>query len=226
MPLKYSIVEELSSNNPSRLLFPGFYNDLNKDYLNTSATIDLSNLSPVELVSSNLQNIKEIDSFLPSQILPPRLPEIPQYVDIDFSQENIRIPRYTPPGEPEVKPPLTYQAKKSSYVPYFQPSKPNTSGKAPGYTPRFKSPKTNFVSDERTRPVRYISKQSVEDPFDQSFGFIPPSYTPKSKRTQGRVEFTFSPSYTPKNKKPKETTQSKQSPAYLSKEYLKKASRY
>lgn len=117
-----------------------------------------------------------------------------------------------------------YQARKSSYVPYFQPSKPNTTGEAPSYISKSRpSSKSSFVSDV---PPSYINKKSIEDPFDQSFGFISPSYISRDRKTQERIVPTSAPSYISRDRKPQERTQPTQSPSYISKEYLKKASRY
>lgn len=117
-----------------------------------------------------------------------------------------------------------YQARKSSYVPYFQSTKSNTTGETPNYISISRpSSKSSFTSDA---PPSYINKKSIEDPFDQSFGFISPNYISRDRKTQERIVPTSAPSYTAKNKRPKERTQPTQSPSYISKEYLKRASRY
>ena len=117
-----------------------------------------------------------------------------------------------------------YQARKSSYVPYFQSTKSNTTGEAPSYISKSRpSSKSSFTSDA---PPSYINKKSIEDPFDQSFGFISPSYISRNRKTQERIVPTSAPSYISKDRKPKESTQPTQSPSYISREYLRRASRY
>lgn len=139
------------------------------------------------------------------------------------------------------------------YTPVFEDKKPSSSQAPVRYTPKSEIEST---SSEPASEPKYISKESVEDPFDKSFGFTSPSYTHRNRNTKRRATPTSAPRYNPRNKETSSTnwydqkikdlrstsdsrpgyiprnkkteTRSKRTkdPSYISKEYLKRSSRY
>jgi len=199
-------------------------------YINTGSTTDLTKTKKEPEYEKKIQfsydpsAIQEaIDFALTSKEEPDKYTNITNAIVLSGKYQPVFTQTKTGSTETESSGPV-YQARKSNYVPYFQSAKSNTTGEAPSYISKSRpSSKSSFTFDV---PASYINKKSIEDPFDQSFGFISPSYISSERKTQERIMPTSAPSYISRDRRPQERTQPTQSPSYISKEYLKRASRY
>jgi hypothetical protein len=178
---------------------------------NLSSTFDLRKLLDKELKKNEnkvtlpkpivlLDKYKEGFNFLPSTSPTEKAQNI---LDEFIDKTNISKPGYTPP---------------------FKDKKISSSQAPVRYTPKSEIELTN--SEPASEP-EYISKKSVEDPFDKFFGFTSPNYIPRNRNTKAKdLKSTLEPGYTSRSKKTETRSKRTEDPSYISKEYLKRASRY